>query len=264
MADERKRINKVIAEGPDVLFGIFNKVDQVFGIGGGHPYVDEIVGSMPASVRLNGRDGPPIPLQEGLCIERAFDRFIVSFDYALFQDDRRVPLRTPATRVTLYATHGPFVLQKPPKPYGVHPGFSARFDCDATTTPKLFYADMLSEFSAFNPNPEELFGQGGCTVVLKNDDAGNELYLKYTDAGDLAPARAATQRNWYALGAGQSVSLVFESLIRRTVRAFVTSVSGLYVATLSGTCKYSWIVSRSPVFGPTSSGYQGGDAAQPT
>lgn len=257
-----RKINKVICDGPDVLNGIFNNVERVYNIGGDHLYVDEISGSMPCSLRLDGRDSPPVRLEEGMVLRRPFSRFIVSFDYALFQDDRRVPIRTPATRVTLYATYGAFVVEKPPKPYGAHPGFSSRFDCDANTTPKLFYQDMMAEFSVFNPNPTELFGQGGATVILNNDDELTDLYFKYTDAGDLPPAKAATQRNWYPLRPKQSISITVESLIRRTQTAFATSVGGIYVATLSGTCKYSFLISRSPIFGP-SAGY-GGDVAQPT
>lgn len=260
---EDRKINKVIVDGPDVLFGIFNNVERVYNIGGDHLYVDEIAGSMPVSIRLDGRDSPPVRLEEGMILRRPFDRFIVSFDYALFQDDRSVPIRTPATRVTLFATYGEFVIEKPPKPYGAHPGFSARFDCDASTTPKLFYEDMMNEFSAFNANPQELFGQGGATVILNNDDDINDLYFKYTDDHDIAPAKVATQKNWYPLRARQSISITVESLIRRTVSAFSTSIGGIYVATLSGTCSYSFLISRSPVFGPSGTGYSG-DVAQPT
>lgn len=260
--DTSRKINKVIVDGPDVLFGIFNNVQRIYNIGGDHLYCDEIIGSMPASVRLDGRDGPPIRLEEGMVIRRPFDRFIVSFDYALFQDDRSVPIRTPATRVVLYATYGPFIIDKPPKPYGAHPGFSARFACVASAVPKLFYADMMGEFSAFNANPTELFGQGGATVLLNNDDDMNTLYLKYTDDHDLAPADAATQRNWYPLRPKQSISLTVESLIRRTVNSFAISIGGIYVATISGTANYSFLISRSPMFGPAPA--YAGDATNPT
>lgn len=260
----QRRVNKIIADGPDAgVFGSFTNQDRSYNIGGDHLYCDEITGSMPAYVRLDGRDSPPIRLQEGLTIRRPFSRFIVSFDYPLFQDDRRVPIRSPATQVTLYATFGPFVIEKPPKPYGAHPGFASRFDCDATTTPQLFYQPMLAEFSAFNPNPTEIFGQGGATVLITNTDASNTLYLKYTDAGDLAPGLVATQRNWYPLQPGATISIAVESLIRRTVAAFVTSIGGIYVATQSGSCKYSFLISRSPVYGPETSGYRGA-ANQPT
>jgi len=260
--DRARKINKVIVDGPDVLFGIFNNVERVYNIGGDHLYCDEIAGSMPCSVKLDGRDSPPIRLEEGMVLRRPFSRFIVSFDYALFQDNTSVPIRTPATRVTLYATYGAFIIEKPPKPYGAHPGFSARFDCDASTTPRLFYDDMMGEFSVFNPNPIELFGQGGATVILNNVDDLNDLYLKYTDQFDIAPAKVPTQQNWYPLGPRQSISITVESLIRRTVAAFGTSIGGIYVATLSGTCSYSYLISRSPVFGPVGSGYPGNAANQ--
>jgi hypothetical protein len=260
--EKARKINKVIADGPDFLFGIFNNAERVYNIGGDHLYCDELVGSMPCNVRLDGRDGPPIRLEEGMVLRRPFSKFIIGWDYPLNQDDRRVPIRTPATRVTLYATYGPFMIEKPPKPMGAHPGFSSRFGNVANTTPKLFFADMMGEFSVFSPNPEELFGLGGATVVINNNDLATTLYLKYTDATDLAPALVVNQQNWYPLAPGQSISMIFESLIRRTVSSSIISIGGLYVATIAGTCSYSFLISRSPVFGP--SGAYGGDISQPT
>jgi len=258
--DEAQRINKVTCDGPDVLLGIFNNVDRVYNIGGDHLYVDELSGSMPCHVRLDGRDAPPVRLEEGMVLRRPFSRFILSFDYALFQDQPELPMRIPPTRVTLYVTFGPFIIEKPPKSYGVQPGFSAQFDCDADTLPKLFYEDMLDQFSVGLQNPFDLIGQGGCTVLLTNTDDLNTLYIKYTlEADGVGPAPAVNQRGWYPLLPGQIMSLILETPTRRvqSVPGFTGEYkSGLCVATVSGSCKYAWMISRSPFYGPPPS-YQG-------
>lgn len=258
-ADKLRKINKVICEGPDVIFGINNVPQHVYNIGGDHLYCAEIIGSMPCSVRLDGSDGPLIRLEEGMVLRRPFNRFIVEFDYVLVQDTSNQPIRTPATQVTLYATYGPFIIEKPEKPYGAHPGFASRFECVATTTPKIFCDDLLGEFNILW-RPNDQFGRGGATVIINNEDAGNDLYIKYTDELDVAPSVPLAHLDWFPLHAGQSFSATVESLIRRTLG---TSISGIYVATVTGTCKYSFLISRSPLYGPPEAGYTG-PATKPT
>jgi len=263
LAEKEKaaKVNRIELEGPDPpAIGQNAAAITEYNIGGDHLYCDRIDGSSPAYVRLNGKQGVPIRLQEGLVVRRLFEKFAVSFDWPQFQDDRRVPGRFPRTKVLLFATYGPFIIEKPMARYGARPGFLTRFSCLATTTPRVVWVDAMEEFSLFNTDPTELFGLDGASLVVKNTDLANTLFLKYTEpTTDIAPAEVPGSENWFPIEPGQSLEMTLDSIMRRQVTGLGAAgvfTSNICVATRSGTCSYAFILSRTPTFGPPQ-GYAG-------
>ena len=254
--NSEKRINRIDITGPETgigsnPFGLDRPAFRTNNISGDHVYVDEIVGQDHVYLRFDNASCPPIRLKEGISYARKFDKLLIDFDRPSVQEDPNFPRRNIATRVVLFATWGPFVQVSPAKEYGAEPGFASRFDNTASTTPQIVWQEALNEMNVFDDPAFALFGRGGATLIVTNEDLANDLYLKYTQAGDLSPLAATGRRNWYRLPPGASIEMTLESLMD-TVAAVsgVSARNGIFVATLSGTCKYSFLISKAPMQGP--------------
>lgn len=249
---EHRLVHRIAIDGPVNLLNQRGRDVQYFPTGGDHVYCDEISGPDPVWIYLGGVSELPIRLQEGMRLQRLFDKFAVRFDWIRNQPDNDVTARGP-TKVVLYVSHGPFVIEKP-KRYGVQHGFLAQFNGLATTTPQILWQQALNDWAAgAGENPIDLFGQDGATLLIKNNDLSNTLYFKYTSIAD-TPDTIFTRYYWYPVEPGETISMTIEGILRRN-QSDLTPLN-IIVATRSGTCSFAWLISKSAAFGPPS-GYPG-------
>jgi hypothetical protein len=140
------------------------KYEKVFDVVGDHLHVAKIRGSRQLYVRLNARSNPAIALHEGMTLRRSFSRIWVSLSSGF---DLIGELRT---RATFYASFGPLVVEVGQRKYGLR--LSNRSDVRVIDTAGFRVGAFLSQASI--PGSA---GQFGGTVMIRNEDLGNTVYL---------------------------------------------------------------------------------------
>lgn len=229
----------------DTVSDIQRLKEQRIIAGGDHFYCARKRGDDGVAVRLGNRDLPSIPFDEGTVIQRNFQQFIVSFTQPLSVGAgvNRAP-----TQLVIYVSHGPLLVKNLPKEEGLTRNSFAYSGAIASTTPKELWADAF-DFSPYGAEAAKLIGEGGCTVLVKNDDLSNTLYLAVTDTTVPAFSPAEPLNFWYPLEAGQTIHASLASPLkveRAGTLGFGPYVVTMMICTRVGTCSYSYWISRVP------------------
>jgi hypothetical protein len=235
-ADEiLRKVNRLQLTGPGSTN--IQPVEQTVRVAGDHLYVAELWGTGNVFVRFSRYDSDPVQLVEGATYLRRFDSLLFRFERPGLQDSADIPAFVPALQLVAYATFGPFTQGHVPRSYGVKPGFLARSECTADTTPRIAWALLLDEYSAFSTDPLEHFGLNGGSLILHNQDLTNDLLYKYQRSTD--PGYSASFPHWAVLEPGRMITLPLEGRIGY-------GSAGVVVATRAGTCAYGFIVTAGP------------------
>ena len=115
-------------------------------------------------------------------------------------------------------------------------GFFEYRDAIATSTPRFLMQDLLSsQFDTYE------IGRKGCSVFIRNSDLSNTCHLFW----GFSPTTLTAHRGW-RLYPGESIIMKWtDRLLRNLTTINGTNLQdGLHIATVSGTCRYDWMVSR--------------------
>ena len=249
--EKRERYSEIRVSNADPTQGSVPEIfvrDVRYAVRGDHFYCHEINGPGVVYLRFNAEDQPAVRLYEGLTIQRDFTKLIFRFEGAQSNEFDGLSMALPRTEVLGFASFGPFIISRPPKEYGVNAGMLPGANCVATTTPRLLWADILALAILGTTRLLATFGKMGASVLIKNDDLANTLYVAYGRVGTtglpVAPISPAFTP-WYPIESGQTLAMRVDSKL--SSRVFSSSpndeTAGILVATVAGEARYSFIIS---------------------
>lgn len=195
---------------------------------GDHLTIAHVTGSLPVYVRVGQDSNPFIRVREGMVVTRPFRGVTFRVGGKLANETGHQLL---GVRVLAYASHGP-LLTLPAKEYGFRRVPLTRYGLTATTTPAGLSGFLFGSSTA-------TVGRVGGTLVIKNTDVSNTLYLQGVSSSAAAlPAGSLG----FPLSAGETITLQLEEPPGEDVNA-VLDGGGLALMTLAGTCTFAVLAS---------------------
>lgn len=212
--------------------------------GGDHVHCADISGPDAILIRLGSFSNPTIRLKRGMTVRRKFSSLWITSVGLTAADSTLARFRTDAT---LYVSTGPMFLDSgAPNPGRLERGFIGERNCVATTSSRLLMRDLWDR-GHLQPDVPISVGRELETLLVRNDDLANTLYILYTLEGSAWGGSAG--QTAFPILPGQTITLPlgsqmqsFQSYQFGTPPAPVTEFfEGLCVITASGTCRYSWL-----------------------
>lgn len=210
-------------------------LSKTWNVQGDHLTVHSISGGAPVYVQLSGdeQDGNPfIRVREGMVLARSFKRVTFRIGNSRLETASTSLL---SARVVAFTSFGPLFANIPAKEYGLRRGFVALYDLEASTTS----TELGTYLGKTDHEGYPTFGKGGGSLTLMNTDLANDIYL--IPSWGYSNSAPYGSRGFGPIRPGQSVTLTIEDPM--LYNAAEPDVGGLIVKTLSGTAKFSLIVS---------------------
>lgn len=241
----------------------FVRPQKSFFVTGDHVYVYRINGSGTWSIQLGSDKNPLIRLREGMVLRRKYTKVTVSlqdgridsgFYYAISQGNIQ------PTRIELLLSTGPLILQSPDPRKGFGMKSLGLTDQVASTTRQFFCYGFDPTTGAWQGFDTLKPGFDGATLLIRNSDLVNTLFIGTSAMTQPPPSNIGTQTLW-RLYPGESMTIELDGMI-----VDYQSGAGLTVFTQSGTCNFDWWLSRYAADRPILPNFffTSGDATTPT
>jgi len=176
------------ADYPPTVAG-FRVKDAV--LSGDHIYVAHITGQNPIYIRLGNKKNPFLRIFEGDVIQRPYEELTL----AIAGSGQPDPYNTQAV---VYCSRGPLVIRSRPRTYGAK-RFPACKYLLCTTTPQPVTGAHPYDYT---------FGRNGGSILFKNTDLTNTLYISYDFRSGPGPVNPAGD---WPLAPGESFSVLLDS-----------------------------------------------------
>lgn len=215
---------------------------RTFDVAGDHLTIVNVLGSLPAYVRLGDESNPWIQVHSRMVLTRAFDK--VAFadgGFAGQHSDGSHPTSQWDTsgvlgeiRVSAFASFGPLVSIWPPKEYGLRRAPLMVKDLPVGTVESDPFIDLMNPGATKGP----AIGLNGATALLLNT-GGADLYIKANSGSNPQFPLFSGTYGFGPIVPGASLELKLDDVVFGSA----LQGSGLYVYTLAGSTTLAMLIS---------------------
>jgi hypothetical protein len=153
---------------------------------GTHIYLAELNGSDSVSVKLDVPGAGWIEMEEGDIVSREFTRFWIRSNSRFGSSANGFRTLGGPCEATFYVSFGPMILRAPKK-YGFRSGFFTVGGV-ATTIGVDAFGGFATQYAALFPKGLPAYGKYGGTILIRNRDTTNAIYVYMGTVGSFVSA----------------------------------------------------------------------------
>jgi hypothetical protein len=206
---------------------------KTFAISGDCIFVAENNGGGSVYLRMGYNNNPWIRIQRGAIYRRKFDRFSLKTTNESSEGGD-------FTDVTLYISYGPLVENFRPND-GLDGGAVYSANAVSITLARSFAYDTIGQMNKYDSRASS-YGKMGGLVVIKNIDSVNRMFI----GNSATPGLADGGTSGFPIDAGETFTTKLNSRVggpETIISLSDLAKRYLLTWTLSGTCKYAYIIS---------------------
>lgn len=211
---------------------------------GTHIYLAELNGSDAVAVKIDVPGAGWVEMEEGDIISREFTRFWIR-SQSRHNDVNSFRTLGGPCEATFYVSVGPMILRAPKK-YGFRAGFFTVGGTAGTTGTDAF-GGFAAQYAALFPKGVPAYGKYGGTILIRNRDAANAMYVYQGVPGSFVSASGVypDETTSIEIPAGVTLPLLIENRIANLRHADgANRANTLVIASVGGAVPFTVTPSR--------------------